>query len=186
MTAHRRLWPAMVLMVLAGVGAGVLWAAVAEPPRLEVRSYGAVLPESSSARAFDVEMTFIGLGTALSLVCGLLLGWLRRERGVLLVPVVVLGTALAAVIAWRVGVALGPDDPREPGALEEAGLEVGQSVALPLAVESPAAFVLWPVAGLLGLVLITWLRDGRDAAADVNDGLSDDPQDARSEPSSPA
>lgn len=147
----------VLALLVAAALAGVAWGLLADPPRLEVRDYGTVLPESSSARAFGVEMLFIALGFTLCGVWGAVLGWRRADRGVLLVPVVIGASALASLLAWRIGVPLGPDD---PAGLDAADLAVGQTVPLPLAVESFAAFLTWPIGGLLGLVLATWLHDG--------------------------
>ena len=69
-------------------------------------------------------------------------------------PVVVLLTAAASLVAWRVGVELGPPPPESV-----VGVEVGQKVPAQLAVDGLVPFLVWPIFGLAGVIAATWAGD---------------------------
>ena len=61
------------------------------------------------------------------------------------------------MIAWRVGVLLGPPDPTSV-----KGLTVGDHVPAELAVDGIAPFLVWPIFGLVGLIGATLIGAPRD------------------------
>lgn len=154
-TSRRAVRPvaaAVLGMLLLGVMVGGLWVLLARPASWQVTDRGIVLTEAASTRQAGVELTFVALGAVASLLAGLVVGHLLRRLGWLVVPLVALGATLASVVAWRVGLWLGPGD---PAATPDP--QVGQRIPAQLAVESLASFVVWPMAGLLGVVLVTWV-----------------------------
>jgi hypothetical protein len=144
--------PAVVGMLLLGVVVGWLWDALARPAQWQVTERGILLTEEASGRQVGVELLFVALGAAASLLAGLVVGHLLRRLGWGVVPLVVAGTGAASVVAWRVGLWLGPGD---PAATPDP--QVGQRIPAQLAVESLASFVVWPIAGLVGVLVVTWL-----------------------------
>lgn len=151
----RRLAVAAVVAVLAGVAAGLVWLRLAHPARWEGRDGGLVLTEAASRGQFSVVVVFVLIGVIVSVVGGWLVVRLVPDLGWLAVPVVVALTVLAAVVAWRVGVMLGPPDPSTV-----AGVKNGDRVPSELAVNGVAPFLVWPIFGLAGVIAGTW-ADGR-------------------------
>jgi hypothetical protein len=156
----------LVLLALVVLTAVVVaaWVALADPPRWQVTERGIVLTEQASARQLGVELVFVALGATASLVWGGLVGGVLRHLGWATVPLACVGTLLASLGAWRLGVLLGPDGPR--AAVDP---RLGQEILAQLAVDSPAAFLVWPIAALVGLLLVTWATDRRPAISERSD-----------------
>jgi hypothetical protein len=151
----RRIVVAAVAAAVAGVGAGLVWLWLARPAQWEGRNGGLVLTEAASRGQFGVIVTFVLIGIVVSVACGWLVVRLVPDLGWLAVPVAVLLTAVMSVIAWRVGVALGPPDPSTV-----AGVQDGDRVPSRLAIDGVAPFLVWPIFGLAGVMVATW-ADGR-------------------------
>ncbi len=145
----------VVLLVLAA-GAAVLWVALASPPQWQVTQQGVVLTEEASGAQVGVELLFVALGAAVAVLWGLVAGFVLRRLGWVVVPLTVAATLAASVLTWRLGVLLGPDGPeavRSP--------QLGDSISARLAVDSPASFVVWAIAGLVGVLVVTWAAGRR-------------------------
>jgi hypothetical protein len=138
-------------MLLLGIVSGLVWILLASPAQWEVREGGIVLTEAASRGQFSVIVVFVLIGIIVSLLWGWTATWLLADLGWLVVPLVVVMTSLAAVIAWRVGVELGPPP---PGSV--TGLAIGDRVPSQLVVDGLAPFLVWPVFGLIGAVGATW------------------------------
>ncbi|WP_375003154.1 hypothetical protein [Aeromicrobium sp. CTD01-1L150] len=138
----------VVVLLLLALAAGWAWELLAEPPRWEVTEEGAVLTQQAAQTQFRVELLFIGVGVVLCGVWAAVLGGWCRVVGWWLAPLVALSAAAAAVVAWQVGVRLGPPDPSGV-----TGLAVGETFPDAMQTPSLAAFLLWSVAALGGLVL---------------------------------
>jgi hypothetical protein len=149
--AVRRIVSLSLGMLLLGVAAGLLWLQLADPARWEVRSDGIVLTEAAARGQFSVVVVFVLIGVIASLIWGWVATWMLADLGWLLVPLVIVLTTLAAVLAWRIGVELGPPPPATV-----AGVSVGDRLPSPLVVDGIAAFLVWPMAGLVGVVGATW------------------------------
>lgn len=157
-----RLLPGAVLVLLvASALAGVAWSSWAEPGRWQVTDQGVVLTQEASQGQFGVEVLFVGIGVGLCLVWGLFVGVLGRALGWSIVPVAAVGAALASLVAWQVGVALGPPDPQTV-----QDLSLGDTFPDQLAVSSFSSFAAWPVAALGGVVVGLLLTVGRTALAE--------------------
>jgi hypothetical protein len=99
-----------------------------------------------------VVVRFIIVGAALSVGWGVLAGRALRELGWVLVPVFAAAAGLAGVIAWRLGAALGPSDPRET-----VKPSLGDRLPAQLNIDAVAPFLVWPMFALIGLLLAAWL-----------------------------
>lgn len=152
----RRVATLSLATLLGGVAAGLVWLWLAHPARWEVRDGGIVLTEAASRGQFQVVVVFVLVGAVGSLVAGWGIVRLLPDAGWLLTPVAVLVTSLAALIAWRVGVELGPPSPATV-----RGVQAGETLPSRLAVDSVAAFLVWPIFGLLGVIGATWSADRR-------------------------
>ena len=152
----RRLAIATLATLLAGVVGGLVWVWLARPAEWVGRDGGIVLTEAASRGQFSVIVVFVGVGAAMSFASGWLTTRIVPDLGWLTVPVVAVLVTLAGLVAWRVGVELGPP---APGTV--AGVGVGDKVPSQLAVDGIAPFLVWPIFGVLGVVLATWVGDHR-------------------------
>jgi hypothetical protein len=148
----KRIIVAIVAMLLLGVAAAFAWAHFAHPAEWEVRTGGSiVLTEVAARDQFSVIVVFIIIGAIASLVWAWATSLVLRDLGWWLTPLVIVATAAAAVIAWRLGIMVGPGGPR--AAVNPA---VGTKIPSKLAVDGVAPFLVWPIVGLLGVLGATW------------------------------
>ncbi|MCW2751085.1 MAG: hypothetical protein JWR83_2195 [Aeromicrobium sp.] len=149
----KRIILAIVAMLLLGVVAAFAWAHVAHPAEWEVRTGGSiVLTEVAARDQFSVIVVFIVIGAIASLVWSWAASLLLRDLGWLLTPLVIVTTLAAAVVAWRLGIMVGPDGP-----LAAVNPAVGTRIPSKLAVDGVAPFVVWPIVGLIGVLGATWM-----------------------------
>lgn len=156
----RRLAIATLLTLLVGIVGGLVWLWLADPAEWMGRDGGIVLTEVAARGQFSVIVVFVAVGAVASIVCGWATTRLVPDLGWFAVPVVAVLTALAALVAWRVGVELGPPPPDTV-----SGVQVGDTVPSQLAVDSVAPFLVWPILGILGVIVATW-TDGRARGVD--------------------
>ena len=161
----RRLAIVSLGTLLTGLVGGLVWLWLARPAEWEGRNGGLVLTEFAARGQFSVVVVFVLVGVVASIVSGAVTARMLPDLGWPAVPLVLLLSALAALVAWRVGVELGPPDPSTV-----AGVSDGDRVPARLAVDTPAAFLVWPIFGLLGLVVATWSDGRRDAGAGAGRG----------------
>lgn len=129
-------------LVGAGVLLGVVWSLVA--PTVPCTVVEGDCPYNFEAGRFFVAE---GLYGAIAFGCGVLAAivvrhWVRVIGWPVLVALAV-GGLLASVVAWRVGVWLGPDDPNS------ASLPVGDLAELPLRLRSSGLLLACPIGSLL-------------------------------------
>lgn len=149
----RRLVLASASMLVLAVLAGLVWMWLAEPAEWEVRDRGVVLTEAASRGQFSVIVVFVLVGIVASFVWAWAATWLLSDLGWLIIPVVVVLTAVASVVAWRVGVELGPP---APGSV--SGAAVGDRIPAQLKVDGLAPFLAWPIFGLAGVIGATFVK----------------------------
>lgn len=140
-------------MLVLAVVAGLVWLWLAEPAEWEVREAGVVLTEAASRGQFSVIVVFVLVGVVTSFVWAWAATWVLDGLGWLLIPAVVVLTTIAAVVAWRVGVDLGPPP---PGSV--TGVSVGDRIPAQLEVDGLAPFLVWPIFGLAGVIGATWTK----------------------------
>jgi hypothetical protein len=135
-------------LALAGVPAGLLWWWLAPRADFRITVNGPVAigsPSSELLVADDGVLALIlaGLGVLAGIV-----GWrLRRRRGLATLLGLVVGTALAGVVAWRLGMLLAP-------APTKADLgRVGSVVTTGLSLGALSALALGPFAAILAYLL---------------------------------
>ncbi|MFC6699197.1 DUF2567 domain-containing protein [Streptomyces thermocoprophilus] len=157
-----------VAVAVLGVLLGVLWWWLApHVPRVGDEVDGtwyvyAKDPEGEQVVAVDGTFTLLAL--AFGLVSAVAVFAWRRRGGVPLVVGLGLGSLLGAVLAWRVGMWLGPTSD-----LVAHAKEVGKGVTFsgPLELNAKAALLAWPLGALLahlGLTALFGVRDPDEAA----------------------
>ncbi|MEU0215801.1 AAA family ATPase [Streptomyces sp. NPDC006265] len=152
-----------VAVALGGVLLGVLWWWLA--PHVPLvgdvveKNWVVYLKDSEGEQAIGVDGTFALLGLGFGAVSALVVFLLRRRGGVPLVVGLALGGLLGSLLAWRVGVWLGPAED-----VIAHAREVGRGVTFtaPLKLGAKGALLAWPLAALvlhLGLMALFGPRD---------------------------
>ncbi|MBL1106114.1 AAA family ATPase [Streptomyces sp. 5-8] len=152
-----------VASVLAGVLLGLLWWWLAPHVPLvgdEIdKNWVVYLKDSEGEQAIGVDGTFTLLGLAFGLVSAVVVFLLRRRGGVPLVVALGLGGLLGSLLAWRLGVWLGP----ESDVLAHAqAVGKGVTFSAPLKLAAKGALLAWPFAGVLVHLGLTALFGPRD------------------------
>ena len=145
-------------MLVLGVVGGLVWLWLAEPAEWEVTAQGIILTEEAAQGQFRVIVTFVTIGAVVCSCWGVVAGHALRDVGWVLVPVFAGVAGLASVIAWQVGVALGPVHPRDV-----TDPSLGDRLPAPLEIDTVAPFLVWPMFALAGLWLAALLDRRGDA-----------------------
>lgn len=152
-----------VAVALGGVLLGLLWWWLAPHVPLvgdvSGKSWVVYLKDSEGEQAIGVDGTFTLLALAFGALSAAAVFLLRRRGGVPLVVALAVGGLLASLLAWRLGVWLGP----EKDVIAHAKA-VGKGVTFPapLALGAKGALLAWPVAALLVHLGLTALFGPRD------------------------
>jgi hypothetical protein len=152
-----------VAMALVGVLFGLLWWWLA--PHVPLvgdvveDNWVVYLKDSEGEQAAGVDGTFALLGLAFGLVSAVVVFLLRRRGGVPLVVALGLGALLGSVVAWRLGVWLGPTSDVLAHA-KAAGK--GVTFSAPLKLGAKGALLAWPLGALLVHLGLTALFGPRD------------------------
>ncbi|MFJ3493925.1 hypothetical protein ACIPPJ_10025 [Streptomyces sp. NPDC086091] len=152
-----------VAVAVLGLVLGLLWVWLA--PRVPLvgdlvdNSWVVYRKDVEGEQAIGVDGTFALLGLACGALTGLAVFAWRRGGGIPLVVALALGGLLASVVAWRLGVWLGPDQDVLAHA-KEAGK--GVTFSAPLALDAKAALLAWPMSALLVHLGLTALFGPRD------------------------
>lgn len=152
-----------VAVALGGVLLGLLWWWLA--PHVPLvgdivdKSWVVYLSDSEGEQAIGVDGTFTLLALAIGVVSALAVFLWRRRGGVPLVVALGVGGLLASVLAWRLGVWLGP----EQDVIAHAR-QVGKGITFsaPLRLGAKGALLTWPLAALIVHLGLTALFGPRD------------------------
>jgi len=138
--------------VLIGVVCGALWWLVVDPAMFTKVGDRGSMGELDLGKKFNGDGWYAVIGVLAGLVSGVLLTG-RRSRDLLLTTcLVVVGSAIAAALMALTGFALGPGN--TDVALESAA--AGERVPIQLMVTATAAYLVWPVATLIGALVVLW------------------------------
>ncbi|MEU1007950.1 AAA family ATPase [Streptomyces sp. NPDC005890] len=158
-----------VVVALGGVLLGLLWWWLAPHVPLVADEIGknwvVYVKDTEGEQAVGVDGTFTLLGLAFGLVSAVVVFLLRRRGGVPLVVALALGGLLGSLLAWRLGMWLGP----ESDVLAHArAVGKGVTFSAPLKLSAKGALLAWPLAGLLVHLGLTALFGPRDPEAPVD------------------
>ncbi len=143
---------AVVLALFLGAGllAGVLWPQLVEPVTVVRSDLGNATDEVGLAARISRDGWYSALAAVGGLGCGLVAMAWRRTHEVVTLSSVVAGSMMAALVSGWLGRALGPDNP--DGVL--AGASVGTSAPDVVQVYADAAYLVWPIAAVLGALVM--------------------------------
>ncbi|WP_086723154.1 hypothetical protein [Streptomyces carpinensis] len=152
-----------VAVALGGVLLGLLWLWLA--PRVPLvgdvtgNSWVVYLKDSEGEQAIGVDGTFTLLALAFGVLSAVAVFLLRRRGGVPLVVALGVGGLLGSLLAWRLGVWLGP---QQDVIAHAKAVGKGATFSAPLKLGAKGALLAWPVAALVVHLGITALFGPRD------------------------
>ncbi|WTO37820.1 AAA family ATPase [Streptomyces achromogenes] len=152
-----------VALTLGGVLLGLLWWWLA--PHVPLvgdvldKSWVVYLKDSEGEQAVGVDGTFTLLGLGFGAVSALGAFLLRRHGGAPLVVALGLGGLLGSLLAWRLGIWLGPD---QDVLAHAQAVGKGVTFSAPLKLSAKGALLAWPLAALLAHLGLTALFGPRD------------------------
>ena len=150
--SHSRSWPSplqigLVLLacVVAGAVVGVVWELLTPLPQFQVMGDRILLPGAEDETAVAADGWFAVCTAVAGVVSAVAVFGQFREARLSVLAGLTLGSLLAAVVAWRVGVALGPDSVRA----EAAGLSDGETFSGPLELSALGVLLTWPLTAVI-------------------------------------
>ncbi|MFE6662184.1 ABC transporter permease [Streptomyces sp. NPDC057697] len=148
-----------LLVTVSGVALGLLWLWLAPRVPLISDSTAVFLNDSEGEEAIGADGTFVLLGLAFGAVSAALVFWFRRRGGIALVVALALGGLLGSLLAWRLGVWLGPTQD-----VVAHARAVGKGVVFdaPLQLRAKGALLAWPLGAMAVHLALTALFGPRD------------------------
>ena len=143
----------LAVVVLLGAPLGLLWSAIAPRLTVELTADGPVADGIETTKAFvGADGTFVLLGLAVGVLCGVLAWVLGRRYGPAVVLALAVGGLLGGLVAGEVGVRPGKADTL--AALQDRDrrgtveLFLGKRDGNDLSLRAPWSVTAWPVGSL--------------------------------------
>ncbi|PAZ15492.1 AAA family ATPase [Streptomyces sp. SA15] len=152
-----------VAVALGGVLLGVLWWWLA--PHVPLvgdvvdKDWVVYLKDTEGEQAVGVDGTFTLLASAFGVVSAFVVFFLRRRGGVPLVVALTVGGLLGSLLAWRLGVWLGP---AQDVVAHAKDVGKGVTFSAPLKLGAKGALLVWSLAALVVHLGLTALFGPRD------------------------
>jgi hypothetical protein len=132
------------LSALAGLPVGLAWWLLAPAARLEKRSEGVFLVRATAETAVAADGWFAVCGLVAGTVVAVAAAVLVRDQRLWVLAGLALGGILGSVVAWRLGVVLGPT----PVETTAAGVREGARFDGPLGVSALGVLMTWSMAAV--------------------------------------
>jgi hypothetical protein len=146
--------------VAAAVLGALLWWQVTPLAEYTRTATNAEMGEDQLAKQVSADGWFFVIGAVGGLLSGVVLSLLRRRDPVATVVLVTLGALLATWLMLRLGLWLGPANPKDV----LTDVPVGHKVPLQLKTSADGVLFTWPLGALLGAVAVLWGSDERHRA----------------------
>jgi hypothetical protein len=147
----------LTAFLVAGVAVGLLWPQLVEPVTVTRSEVGLTTGEVALANRFDQDAWYSVLGAGAALLLGVVLTLWRRAHEAATLVAVVVGALLGAWVSATVGNAAGP----EAAEVTLADAEMGATAPDQVLVTADAAYLAWPLAAVLGAVVVLWAPSSR-------------------------
>ena len=145
-------WVLGTYTVLGLVGA-VLWWLLVDPALFtKAGNGGLAMGEAQLGKRFAVDGWFVVIAAVLGLLSGSVLTWWRSRDNLATTVLLVVGSGVATALMVVLGRALGPADPQS---LARAA-SVGARLPMQLEVHATVAYLVWPIAVLVGALFVLW------------------------------
>jgi len=173
--------------VVAAVIGALLWWQLTPLAEYTRTAETAQMDEGQLGRQVATDGWYVVIAIVGGLVSGIALLMLRRRDPLVMVVLVTLGGLLAAWLMLRLGLWLGPADPKSvlrgvvvgdkvPLQLKPHGADLRFSLGTSTHLVVPVVAFVWPIAALVGAIGIIWGLDDRPGqragSSSLNDGLS--------------
>ncbi len=147
----------LLVSAVLGVLSGLLWHAVVHLPTYTMQASGAATTtERGLTGFFGTDAWYSLIGAACGAIVGLLGWWLFRWLGWVVTLVVLVGSNVAAIVAWWVGEALGPSN----FAARISAAHAGQVLPIDFRLTAHSSVLVWLLFAVLPVLLFSAL--GRD------------------------
>nr|WP_093816102.1 ABC transporter permease [Streptomyces sp. TverLS-915] len=155
-------------LVVLGLAFGALWLWLAPRVPLVADGKAVYLKDSEGEQPVGADGTFALIGLGLGILTGLAVFLWRRAGGATLVLGMAVGALLGSVVAWRLGVWLGPTQD-----VVAHAKEVGKNVTFdaPLKLAAKGTLLAWPLAACVVHLLLTAAFGPRDPSPYGMDGV---------------
>ena len=161
--------------VVAGLVVGFIWDLVAPLPRFRLESGRVLLAVAEDETAVAADGWFAVCSAVAGILSAVVVFARVRAARLAALGALTLGGLLAALVAWRVGVALGPDPVTE----QVQGLRDGARLDGPLRLGALGVLLAWPLASIVTyFALATGLEPSRPRPAPAR-GVTPDSAGAR-------
>ena len=153
----------LVACLAVGAPVGVAWALTAPLPTYVVNDdLTATMAERGLAGVISADAAFAGWMALLGLVIGGVAWWRFQRFGWWVAVIAVLGGGLAALVAWRVGLLISPEDFSSRLTVAKAG----DTVAIDLSLRAKSALLVAPFLAITPIMLLSaFLPDPDEAPA---------------------
>jgi hypothetical protein len=145
----------LVAYAVLGAVAGVVWEWVWTPPGQVIAKHQVFYDSYASLRrVFTGTGLYVVVGAVASALLALAVSILSRGRELLVLALVIIGSALAGALMWRIGTLLGPADPASVAAHTTGRHRVPGE----LTVQGKSPYLIWPFVSLavLSAVYFAW------------------------------
>lgn len=134
----------------AGILGALLWWRITPLPAYTRTSDNAVMPATEFGKQVATDGWYFLIAAVFGVLSGIVLSVWRHRDPVATVLLVLVGAGLAAWVMLRLGLTLGPADPR--GVIHD--LPVGGKAPLRLQPQAHGVWTVWPIAALLGSLAV--------------------------------
>lgn len=149
----------VVFTTVCGLLLAGLWSWLAPHVPLVSDGKAVYLKNTEGEEAVGADGTFVLLGLLMGVLTAGVVFLFRRRGGVPLVLALVVGGLLASVVAWRVGMQLGPD---QDVVAQAKAAGKGVAFEAPLRLQAKGALLAWPIGAVLAQLLLTGMFGPRD------------------------